>query len=90
MFLLAEMYSGNPAPDILDKRNTCWYNTLQTIIPRNDSIAFNYYKRCADAAEDSYCANIVAQWLIEGKGVEKNVQMAKEYQIKAQLFQLQE
>ena len=89
LFLLAEMYSGNPAPDILE-RNTCWYNTLQTIILRNDSIAFNYYKRCADAAEDSYCANIVAQWLIEGKGVEKNVQMAKEYQIKAQLFQLQE
>ena len=90
LFLLAEMYSGNPAPDILDERNIDWYNTLQIIIPYNDTIAFYYYKRCTDAAEDSYCANIVAQWLIEGKGVEKNVQMAKEYQIKAQLFQLQE
>ena len=74
----------------MDERNIDWYNTLQIIIPYNDTIAFYYYKRCTDAAEDSYCANIVAQWLIEGKGVEKNVQMAKEYQIKAQLFQLQE
>lgn len=90
LFLLAEMYSGNPAPDILDERNIDWYNTLQIIIPYNDTIAFYYYKRCADAAEDSYCADIVAQCLIEGKGVERNIQMAKEYQSKALLFKLQE